>query len=136
MYKDNIDIQTIENNYDNLETLNIISYLLNGIINDIEFMNDSSDFENDLVEYLDLGNNYEIKKEELQSLYSIIDTIYFINQHNGNLHDKCLEIFKDNCQENAEDTISFLKSLLTEKEITEEEYNYINKNWYKLLKEV
>lgn len=78
----NIDIQKIENNYDNLEILNICDYLLGCVVNDIQFMNDTSDINNDLVNYLDLGNNKKIKKEDFESLCSFIDTIYFINEYN------------------------------------------------------
>lgn len=78
----NIDIQKIENNYDNLKILNICDYLLGCVVNDIQFMNDTSDINNDLVNYLDLGNNKKIKKEDFESLCSFIDTIYFINEYN------------------------------------------------------
>jgi len=82
---DNIDIEdlkTIEFNYDNLGILKCVKYLLGVVVNDIEYMNDASDLNNDLVEYLDLGNNTKIKKEDLESIYSFIDTIYFINEYN------------------------------------------------------
>ena len=77
-----LDIQKIENNYDNLEILNICDYLLGCVVNDIQFMNDTSDINNDLVNYLDLGNNKKIKKEDFESICSFIDTIYFINEYN------------------------------------------------------
>lgn len=76
------DIYTIEYNYDNLGILKVIKYLLGVVVNDIEYMNDTSDINNDLVEYLDLGNNTKIKKEHLESIYKMIDTIYFINEDN------------------------------------------------------
>ena len=76
------DVQTIEYNYDNLEILKIIKYLLGVVCNDIQFMNDASDLNNNLIDYIDLGNNNKIKKEHYESLYSTIDTIYFITQDN------------------------------------------------------
>ena len=67
------DVQTIENNYDNIGILKIVKYLINVVINDIEYMNNEEDFDDDEVQYLDLGNNTEIKKEDLESLVSIVD---------------------------------------------------------------
>ncbi len=80
--KDNKDVQKIEWNYDNLQILNICKYLLGVVVNDIQFMNDASDLNNDLIEYIDLGSNKRIKKEDYESLYSFVDTIYFINEYN------------------------------------------------------
>lgn len=80
--KNNKDVQVIENNYDNIGILKIIKYLLFVVCNDIQFMNDASDLNNDLVDYIDLGNNKKIKKEDYESLYSAIDTIYFILKDN------------------------------------------------------
>lgn len=76
------DIQHIENNYDNLEILKIIKYLLVVVSNDIYFMNDASDINNNEIKYLDLGNNKKIKKEDIGKLYSFIDTLYFIIEYN------------------------------------------------------
>lgn len=75
---ENIDIQKLEWNYDNLELLNICKYLLQVVINDIGLMNNLINEK----ENYDLGNNYKIKNEDLESLCSIIDTIYFINEYN------------------------------------------------------
>lgn len=75
---DNKDIQTIVYNYDNLDTLDIIRYLTSIVINDIEYMN--SDLEEQ--EYYYLGNNKVIKKEDFESLVSIMDTIEFIKNYN------------------------------------------------------
>ena len=70
--KNNKDVQAIENNYDNLEILEIVSYLVGVVINDIEYMNDcGEDFVNDL----ELGNYYTIRREDFKSLVSIVDTI-------------------------------------------------------------
>ena len=77
--KDNKDVQTIENNYDNLDVLKIIKYLLVVVISDIEYMNESIDVD---TEDLLLGNNTYIKREDLESLTSIVDTIEDIKQYN------------------------------------------------------
>lgn len=76
------DVQIIENNYDNIGILKAIKYLLGVVANDVQFMNDPSDLNNDMIEYLDLGNNTRIKKEDYETLYSTIDTIYFILKDN------------------------------------------------------
>lgn len=60
------EIQTLEFNYDNIELLQIINYLINVVINDIELMNDLT---NEKDSY-DLGNNYTIDNEDLESLVS------------------------------------------------------------------
>lgn len=78
----NIDIQKIENNYDNLEILNICDYLLGCVVNDIQFMNDASELNNELIKYFDLGNNKKIKTEDYEKLCRFLDTIYFINEYN------------------------------------------------------
>lgn len=65
------DLYTIENNYDNIGILKVIQYLVGVVVNDVDFMNDLSKEK----EILDLGNNYTIKREDLESLYSILDTI-------------------------------------------------------------
>ena len=75
----NIDIQKIENNYDNLEILNICKYLLGVVVNDMQFMND---MENDYMNDYDLGNNNYIKREDFESICSFLDTLYFINEYN------------------------------------------------------
>lgn len=80
---DNKDIQTIVDNYDNLQMLEIIKYLTNVVINDIEYMNSESEkvaFDY-MIDY-DLGNNKYIKREDLESLVSITDTIENIIEYN------------------------------------------------------
>lgn len=80
---DNKDIQTIVNNYDNLQMLEIIKYLTNVVINDIEYMNSESEkvaFDY-MIDY-DLGNGKYIKREDLESLVSITDTIENIIEYN------------------------------------------------------
>lgn len=61
----------IFNNYDNKEILVITRILLNMVINDICDFNKYS-MEEDI---LYLGNNKKIKKENFESLVSIVDTI-------------------------------------------------------------
>lgn len=80
---DNKDIQTIVDNYDNLQMLEIIKYLTNVVINDIEYMNSESEkvaFDY-MIDY-DLGNNKYIKREDLESLVSITDTIKNVIEYN------------------------------------------------------
>lgn len=74
----NKDIEKIENNYDNLEILNAVKYLIGVVINDIEYMNDLTDEE----ENYDLGNNYIIKNEDLESLVSAMETLQDIINYN------------------------------------------------------
>lgn len=77
------DIYKIEYNYDNLKILQIVHYLINVVINDIEYMN--TDDIKGLLEkqILDLGNNTIIKREDLESLVSIVDnTILDIIDYN------------------------------------------------------
>ena len=74
----NKDIEKIENNYDNLEILNAVKYLIGVVINDIEYMNDLIDEE----ENYDLGNNYIIKNEDLESLVSAMETLQDIINYN------------------------------------------------------
>ena len=77
------DIYKIEYNYDNLKILQIVHYLINVVINDIEYMN--TDDIKGLLEkqILDLGNNNIIKREDLESLVSIVDnTILDIIDYN------------------------------------------------------
>lgn len=73
------DVENIFNNYDNLSTLKIVKDLINIVINDIEYMND---MENDYMNDFDLGNNTYIKREDLESIVSIIDTINDIINYN------------------------------------------------------
>ncbi len=81
MKKDNInmeDLKTIEFNYDNLDILKIVKYFIGVVINDIEYMNGNlSDFNR-----YDLGSNYIIKSDDLESLCSIRDTINDIIEYN------------------------------------------------------
>ena len=74
----NKDIEKIENNYDNLEILNAVKYLIGVVINDIEYMNDLTDEK----EKYDLGNNYIIKNEDLESLVSAMETLQDIINYN------------------------------------------------------
>ena len=74
----NKDIEKIENNYDNLEILNAVKYLIGVVINDIEYMNDLTDEK----ENYDLGNNYIIKNEDLESLVSATETLQDIINYN------------------------------------------------------
>ena len=76
------ELMNIEFNYDNLDLLKVIKYFIGVVINDIECINDTSDINNEEIQFLDLGNNTKIKKEDLESLYSCIDTIYFIGKYN------------------------------------------------------
>lgn len=74
------DIYRIEYGYDNIKILQIVHYLINVVINDIEYMND---MENDYMNDYDLGNNTYIKREDLESLTSIVDnTILDIIEYN------------------------------------------------------
>lgn len=72
-------IEKIENNYDNLDILDMIDYLLGVVINDIEFMNDI----NEDKENYDLGNNNYIKKEDLESIVSAQETAKNIVYYNN-----------------------------------------------------
>ena len=74
----NKDIEKIENNYDNLEILNAVKYLIGVVINDIEYMNDLTDEKRNY----DLGNNYIIKNEDLESLVSAKETLQDIINYN------------------------------------------------------
>ena len=66
------DIQTIENNYDNLDILKICKYLINVVLNDVEYINQDyfEDNERQKIENFDfdLGNGNIIKQEDLESL--------------------------------------------------------------------
>jgi len=72
------DLKKIEFTYDNLDLLKIIKYFIGVVINDIDYMNDLTSES----EKYDLGNNYKIKNEDLESLYSILDTIQDIVDYN------------------------------------------------------
>ena len=77
------DVQTIENNYDNIGILKICRYLLNVVINDIEYMNkDAEEIAGDYLIDYDLGNNTYIMKNDLESIVSITDTLKDIENYN------------------------------------------------------
>ena len=65
------ELKNIEFTYDNLDLLKVIKYFVGVVVNDIEFMNNLVDEQD---EY-DLGNNYKIKNDDLESLVSIMETI-------------------------------------------------------------
>lgn len=65
-------------NCDNLEIIDITKHLLQVVINDIDLMNNLINEK----ENYDLGNNYYIKKEDLESICSIIDTMNDILEYN------------------------------------------------------
>lgn len=67
----------IYNNYGNLATLSFVKDLLFVVINDIEYMNDLEE-----QTYYDLGNNNCIENEDFESIVSITDTIFKIEQYN------------------------------------------------------
>ena len=75
----NKDVQTIINNYDNLEILGIVKYLTQVVIADVE---NTNDLDNYMTTAYDLGNNNLIRKEDLESLVSIVDTINVIEHDN------------------------------------------------------
>ena len=81
------DIYRIQYNYDNLKILEIVHYLINVVINDIEYINQDffEDDEREKIEnfVFDLGNGKTIKQEDLESLVSIVDnTILDIIDYN------------------------------------------------------
>lgn len=76
----NGDVQTIVNNYDNLEILSIVKYLLQVVIADVNYMND---LDNDMITAYDLGNNNLIRVDDCGSIVSIVDTISDIESDNG-----------------------------------------------------
>ena len=84
---DKEDIYNIQAKYSSLEILDIIKYLLNNITDIIENLNDASDIGNDNITYLVLDKKYKIKKEDWESIYSFIDTIYFIKEYNKNIEE-------------------------------------------------
>lgn len=71
-------VNKVVNNCDNLELLQIANHFIDRVVNDIELMNNLID-ENDTY---DLGNNYVIKNEDLESLISITETICDIENYN------------------------------------------------------
>ena len=73
------DLKKIEFTYDNLHLLDIIKYFIGVVLNDVEYMN--SDIDKDTYDLL-LGNNTYIKRDDLESLYSILDTINDIEKYN------------------------------------------------------
>lgn len=75
----NEDIQKIANNYDNKELLTIIKYLLQVIINDVEYMNN---LKNDMTTAYNFGNNNLIRKDDFESIVSFIDTIENVENDN------------------------------------------------------
>ena len=81
--KNNKDVQAIEWNYDNISILEIVKYLINVVINDIDYMNEENikQAEDYLIDY-DLGNNNYIMSEDLESLSSIVDTINNVLKYN------------------------------------------------------
>ena len=79
-------IYEIQTNYNTLETLDIIGKLLDNITNVVEQLNDASDIDNDALTDLVLDGKYMIKKDDLESIYSFIDTIYFIKEHNKEMN--------------------------------------------------
>lgn len=76
----NDDVQTIVNNYDNLDTLSVVKYLLQVVISNVEYMND---FNNDMTTAYNLGNNNLIRKEDFENIVSIVDTISDIENDNS-----------------------------------------------------
>lgn len=76
------DLKKIEFTYDNLHLLDIIRYFIGVVINDIDYMNDTMYGGNKEQQELDLGNNTYIKRDDLESLYSILDTISDIKNYN------------------------------------------------------
>lgn len=77
------DLKTIEFNYDNIGVLKCIKYLVGVVVNDIDYMNEKSEeIAGDYLQELDLGNNTYIKRDDLESLYSILDTINDIIDYN------------------------------------------------------
>lgn len=64
-------------NYDNLDILSFVKDLLFVVINDVEYMNDLEE-----QTYYDLGNNNCIENEDFESLVSIAETIFSVEQYN------------------------------------------------------
>lgn len=81
--ENNYLVNKIENNCDNLEVLDIIGYLLGVVINDVEYMNEENFkiAEDYLIDY-DLGNNYYIAAEDLETITSAMETIQNIVSYN------------------------------------------------------
>ena len=74
----------VENNFDNLEILDMVDYLLGVVINDIEYMNEENFkiAEDYLIDY-DLGNNYYVNKEDLETITSAKETIHNVVYYNS-----------------------------------------------------
>lgn len=72
------NMENIIYNCDNVELLKVVNYLVGVIVNDIENMNDLINEK----DYYDLGGNYMIKNEDLESLVSITETIDDIINYN------------------------------------------------------
>ena len=68
----------IMENCDNLEMLRIAKSLICNVVGKVDELNDLTDEE----EYYDMGDNYIIENEDLESLVSITDTIYDIVCYN------------------------------------------------------
>ena len=81
--KNNKDVQTIEFNYDNLGVLKCVKYLLGVVVNDIEYMNSEAyEIAGDYMIDYDLGSNYHIEVDDLESIVSIIDTLENVIEYN------------------------------------------------------
>lgn len=72
------NMENIIYNCDNVELLKVVNYLVGVVVNDIENMNDLINEK----DYYDLGGNYMIKNEDLESLVSITETIDNITKYN------------------------------------------------------
>ena len=82
----NKEVQEIYNNYDNLEVLEIVKYFLVGVVASIDRINkENIDVAQDYLIDYDLGNNYYIMEEDLESIVSIIDTISDVLKYNENI---------------------------------------------------
>lgn len=76
-------IKTMYSNFTNLEVIELVKDLLNCVVNDIEYMNkESEEIAFDYMIDYDLGNGNYIKKQDLESLCSIIDTCSDIIEYN------------------------------------------------------
>jgi uncharacterized Fe-S radical SAM superfamily protein PflX len=80
MYRSEI-YEKVFNDFNNVETLALIDDLLELVINDIKYMN-KKDLDNEEVKELDLGNNYYITREDLETITSAEETIYDIVNYN------------------------------------------------------
>lgn len=86
MEKDNINYTQLDNlsyDYNNIELLKVAKYLLGKVVNDIDIINkESYDIAEDYLIDYDMGCDTYIKKEDLESIYSILDTIHDIEEYN------------------------------------------------------